>query len=223
MLLLAERLGHHDGDGALRAGNHPRWANFTATRVRFFLPLPPPALQSIRRLESAVKAPPVPLLGELTCAGTLALPALRTTIDLPTIALAAQQEWPPTCVTDALNQAKIVHRRAPPPEIRPPTATRATLDLSNASTAATEGSKVSASGPYSLVAPESSSASPRRANNAANRARSDFRAFRRSSTHDVSVTTQSPTLLIRHLLTSSRTPDLSWRQTIPSDDRVGEG
>ena len=37
-------------------------------------------------------------------------------------------------------------------------------------------------GPFSLVAPESSSAPPRRANYTAIRARSDFRAFRRSST-----------------------------------------
>jgi hypothetical protein len=66
---------------------------------------------------------------------------------LPAVARAAQQKRPPTCVPNALNQAKVVHRRTPPPEIRPPTATRATLHLSNASTAATEGSKVMTSGP----------------------------------------------------------------------------
>lgn len=174
---------HHPGGGARRAGDHRLRANFSATGVRFFLlPLASPAPQSNRRLQSAFKAAPVPLLRDLTRASTLSLPAYRAAIHLPAVARAAQQERPPTGVPNALNQAKVVHRRTPPPEIRPPTATRATLHLSNASTAATEGSKGSASGPYSLVAAESSSAPPRRANYAAIRARSDFRAFRRSST-----------------------------------------
>jgi hypothetical protein len=162
MFLLAARLGHHHGGGALRAGDHWLRANFSATGVRFFpAPLLTPALQPIRSLESAVKAPPVPLLRAPARSGALPLPAHGSAIDLSAVARAAQQERPPTCVPDALNQTKIVHRLAPPPEIRPPTATCATLDLSNASTAATEGSKVMTSGPYSLVA--TNRPAPRRA------------------------------------------------------------
>src|SRR4051812_13530028 len=80
--LLAERLGyHHLGVGALRVGDHRARANFSATRVRFFLlPLAPPAVQPSRRLESAVEAPPVPLFRDLTRASALLLPAQGTAI-----------------------------------------------------------------------------------------------------------------------------------------------
>jgi hypothetical protein len=141
MDLLAVHLGHLCGGGALRAGDHRRRANFSATGVRFFLSaFLPPALHPDRCLAPAIPAEPVP---PLRCpANSPPLPlATSRAVRLAAIAPAAQQEGPPTRVHDALNQAKIVHRRAPPPEIRFPPGTRATNDPSNASTAATEGSE----------------------------------------------------------------------------------
>jgi hypothetical protein len=151
--LHARRLGRHDDGGALRGEHDRRRSNFSATRVRFFLTLlAAPAPDPNRRLPPAVKALPVALLRCLSRSRTLLLSTRRAAIDLTAVAVSAQEERLPTSVPNALNQPKIVHRPVPPPEIRPPMVTRATLNVSNASTAATEGSKGSASGPYSLVA-----------------------------------------------------------------------
>lgn len=55
-------------------------------------------------------------------------------VDLPTIAVPAQEKHPPAVINNALNLSEIVHPDTRPPEIRPPPANRATTSSSNAST-----------------------------------------------------------------------------------------
>jgi hypothetical protein len=146
VLLLVERLGRLDDDGALRDSNHRARANFHATRVRFYFACAP-LEQARRSLHLPAMALPVPLLAASATHDALVIMTSIRAVDVAVIAPPTQVEHLTASIDGACNPAKIVHSRARPPGIRPPRATRATTLMSDASTRGDQGSKLAASGP----------------------------------------------------------------------------
>jgi len=136
--LLAQRLSRQRDGRALRDGEHRLRAKFSATHVRFYFSSPraQPA-RAHRGLLPGFATQPVLALGLATVGRALTVVAPIRAIDLAVIAAPADVKKPSAIIHNALNLPKIVHPRARPPGIRPPSVIRATSPMSNASPAAT--------------------------------------------------------------------------------------
>ena len=123
-------------------------ANFLTTHVRYyFSPILAPPAHASRGLASSLAALPMPLLGCATSLRTLGIVAPIDTVHVAPVAAATEKEHPPALIGNALNLTEIIHCMEQPPGIGPTTRTRATTRVSNASTAAIQGSELMASGP----------------------------------------------------------------------------
>ena len=110
--LLSVRQGRLCDGRALRAGDNRRWANFSATDVRFYFTLTRAPLVGPRRgLPSCRQFTPVSLLACPTAGNPVAFMSTVDAVNMATIAVAEQIEHCPAAIHTTLNLPQIVHSR----------------------------------------------------------------------------------------------------------------
>jgi hypothetical protein len=110
--LLRGRQGRLNDGRALRAGDNRRWANFLATRVRFYFALPlTPHARPRGGLSPCGRFTPVRSLTRQTTRTTLGVMKTVDAVDVTAIAVPAQKEHRPTAILTTLNLPQIVHSR----------------------------------------------------------------------------------------------------------------